>query len=48
MLKKLNHPYIVKYQNFDVTPTLDEVEIVMELVESGTLRQYIEKNGSLP
>ena len=41
MLKKLNHPFIVKYQSFDVTPTLDEVEIVMELVQTGTLRQYI-------
>lgn len=25
MLKKLNHPYIVKYQSFDVTPNQDEV-----------------------
>jgi len=25
MLKKLNHPYIVKYHSFDVTPNLEEV-----------------------
>jgi serine/threonine protein kinase len=41
MLKKLNHPYIVKYQSFDVTPNQDEVEIVMELIKPGTLKQYI-------
>jgi serine/threonine protein kinase len=38
MLKKINHPNIVKYQSFDVTPNLDEVEIVMELVKPGTLK----------
>lgn len=47
MLKKLNHPYIVKYQSFDVTPNFDQVEIVMELVKPGTLKQYIDKNGPL-
>lgn len=47
VLKKLNHRNIVKYQSFDVTANLEEVEIVMELVESGTLRDYIEKNGPL-
>ncbi len=41
MLKKLNHPYIVKYQSFDVTTNQDEVEIVMELIKPGTLKQYI-------
>lgn len=47
MLKKLNHPYIVKYHSFDVTPDQNEVEIVMELVKPGTLKEYIEKNGAL-
>lgn len=47
MLKKLNHPNIVKYQSFDVTSNLEEVQIVMELVKPGTLKEYIEKNGPL-
>lgn len=38
MLKKLNHPNIVKYHSFDVTSNLQEVEIVMELVKPGTLK----------
>ena len=29
MLKKLNHPKIVKYFSFDVTDDLEEVEIVL-------------------
>lgn len=48
MLKKLNHSYIVKYQSFDVTPNLEEVQIVMQLVKPGTLKQYIDKHGPLP
>jgi serine/threonine protein kinase len=47
MLKKINHKYIVKYQNFNVTEQLDEVEIVMELAEKGSLKEYLQINGAL-
>lgn len=47
LLRKLSHPNIIKYYSFDVTADLQEVEIVLELVKNGTLKEYIDKNGPM-
>jgi mitogen-activated protein kinase kinase kinase len=47
MLKKLTHPNIVNYHHFCVTPDLTEVEIIMDLLPHGTLRNYLDQHGPL-
>lgn len=44
LLKKLNHPNIVKY--VDTIRTVDYLHIVLEYVENGSLAQTIKKFGS--
>lgn len=41
MLKKLNHPNIVKYYSFDVSEDRQSVEIVLEKVTPGNLRDLV-------
>ena len=43
LLKSLDHPNIVKYYNY--LKEEDNIYIIMEYLDGGTLKQYIEKNS---
>ncbi len=45
LLKKLDHPYIVKYIDFFQTKT--HINIILEYVEGGSLQNLVKQNGSL-
>jgi len=47
VLKKLNHPNIVKYYSFDISEDNKQVEIVLEYAKQGSLKTYLEKHGPL-
>lgn len=44
----MNHPNIVKYYSFDISPDNQQVEIVLEYAEGGSLKHYLTVNGPLP
>ncbi|GJJ77608.1 hypothetical protein EMPS_09967 [Entomortierella parvispora] len=46
LLKKLNHPNIVKYYGFEKTS--DNLNIILELCENGSLRSLCKNFGKLP
>ena len=43
MLKALNHPNIVKYYQTDLSPDGSGVDIILELVPGGSIRQLLDK-----
>lgn len=47
VLKKINHPNVIKYYSFDVSADSDHVEIVLEYAKKGSLKDYINKRGKL-
>jgi mitogen-activated protein kinase kinase kinase len=47
VLRKLNHPNIVKYYSFDISEDNKQVEIVLEYAQKGSLKSYINETGVL-
>ena len=47
VLKKLNHPNIVRYHSFDISEEQEYVEIVLEYAQKGSLKELIQKEGPL-
>jgi serine/threonine protein kinase len=46
MLKELNHPNIVKYYSSNMSEDGKGVEIILEFVPGGSIRQLLDKYNS--
>ena len=47
LLKGFNHPNIVKYFQTDLSPSMDAIDILLEFVPGGSLKQLIQKYKAL-
>lgn len=44
-MRKINHPNVIKYYSFDISPDNNQVEIVLEYAKYGSLKDLLAQNG---